>query len=100
MRTSRPKMTAARRAAKGQPCLIRLPGCDGGGETTVLAPYRLAGTCGMGMKPDDEQAAFACVNCHDAVDGRRNCGLPRAEIRLAFAEGVLRTQALIRRLAA
>ena len=93
-------MTAARRAAKGQPCLIRLPVCDGGGETTFLAHYRLAGTCGMGMKLDDEQAAFACVNCHDAVDGRRNCGLPRAEIRLAFAEGVLRTQALIRRLAA
>ena len=100
MKRARPKMTAARRAAHGQPCLVRLPGCDGGGETTVLAHYRLAGTSGMGMKPDDEQGAYACVNCHDAVDGRRNCGLPRTEIRLAFAEGVLRTQALLRKLAA
>lgn len=76
--------------------MVRLPGCTGGGEDTVLAHYRLAGTCGIGMKPADEQGAWACMSCHDAADGRRNCGLPRTEIRLAFAEGVLRTQQAIR----
>ena len=35
---SRPKMTAARREAKGQPCMVRIPGvCNGDPETTVLA---------------------------------------------------------------
>lgn len=91
MRSSRPKMTPARREARGKPCMIRLPGCDGGGETTVLAHYRLAGYCGTGLKPPDELAAWACVSCHDAVDGRRNTGLPRAELLLAHAEGVMRT---------
>ncbi len=97
-RSSRPKMTAARRSAQGQQCLIRLPGCLGGTETTVLAHYRLAGTCGMGIKPDDGQGAYACAYCHDIVDGRRAApaGYDRDAVRLAHAEGVLRTQALLR----
>jgi hypothetical protein len=90
--------TPARRAAKGQPCLIRLPGCIGGTETTVLAHYRLSGTSGIGMKPDDEQGAYACAYCHDVVDGRRAApaGYTRNDIRLAHAEGCFRTQALRR----
>ena len=92
-KASRPKMTEARKAAKGQPCMIRLPGCTGGGDTTVLAHYRLAGYCGTGIKPDDDVfGAWACANCHDAADGRRNCGLPKVEVRLAHAEGCMRTQ--------
>ena len=87
------KSTPARKAARGQPCQVRLPGCNGGGETTVLAHYRLAGFCGTGIKPDDDVfGAWACSNCHDRIDGRVNCGLPRAELRLAHAEGILRTQ--------
>lgn len=93
LKSSKPKMTPARKAAKGQPCMVRLPGCTGGGETTVLAHYRLAGYCGTGIKPDDDVfGAWACQSCHDAADGRRNCGLPKAEVRLAHAEGCLRTQ--------
>jgi hypothetical protein len=91
MRSSRPRMTPARKAAKGQRCMVRLPGCDGGGETTVLAHYRLAGTCGTGTKPPDELGAWCCASCHDRIDGRVNCGLPRVELRLAHAEGVFRT---------
>jgi hypothetical protein len=96
MRSLRPKMTPARKAAKGQCCMVRLPGCDGGGETTVLAHYRLAGYCGTGIKPPDDMGAWACVQCHDRIDGRINCGLPHAELRLAHAEGVMRTQQAIR----
>ncbi len=90
-KASRPKMTPARKAARGMPCMIRLPGCNGGGETTVLAHYRLAGTCGTGIKPPDVLGAWACDACHARVDGRINTGLPRAELLLAHAEGVLRT---------
>lgn len=86
-----------RKAARDQHCLVRLPGCDGGGATTVLAHYRLGGTCGMGLKPPDEQGAFACDSCHSIVDGRKPLeGWTRDQIRLAHAEGVLRTQALVR----
>jgi hypothetical protein len=91
MKSSKPKMTPARKAAKGQPCMVRLPGCDGGGETTVLAHYRLAGTCGTGTKPPDVLGAWACASCHDRIDGRVTCGIPRSELRLAHAEGVFRT---------
>ena len=74
--------------------MIRLPGCDGGGETTVLAHYRLAGYCGVGMKPDDRLGAWACASCHDIVDQRRRLdGWEREQIRLAHAEGVMRTLA-------
>jgi hypothetical protein len=90
-KASRPKMTPARKSAQGQPCMVRLPGCDGGGETTVLAHYRLAGYCGTGIKPPDVMGAWCCASCHDRIDGRVNCGIPRAELRLAHAEGVLRT---------
>jgi hypothetical protein len=76
--------------------MVRLPGCDGGGETTVLAHYRLAGYCGTGIKPPDEMGAWACAQCHDRIDGRVNCGLPRTELRLAHAEGVMRTQQAIK----
>ncbi len=102
MRASRPKMTTARRAARGQPCLIRLPGCDGGGETTCLCHYRLPGYCGTGLKPPDSMAALGCHSCHAIVDGRAPLpdGYTREAVRLAHAEGCLRTQALFEREAA
>lgn len=87
------RTAAPRQAAKGRPCLVRLPGCDGGGETTVLAHYRLAGYCGAGLKPDDSCfGAHACASCHDIIDGRKNLpGWSKTEIRLAHAEAVMRT---------
>lgn len=89
------KTTKARKAARGQACQVRLPVCDGGGDTTVGAHYRLASFCGMGMKPPDSMMADCCGPCHDVVDGRRTLeGWSRVEIRLAHAEGCLRTAAL------
>jgi len=90
--------TYFRKLAKGKPCLVRLPGCDGGGETTVLAHYRSVGYAGTGIKPDDlAWGAWCCANCHRLVDGvDRAANLTRVEIRLAHAEGVMRTVAAIR----
>lgn len=89
-----------RKAAQGRPCQVRIPGiCDGGGETTVLAHYRLAGFSGVGMKPDDVAfGAWACAACHDAIDGRRR--VPHhapGQVRLWHAEGCLRTVAALRK---
>lgn len=84
-----------RTEARGKPCMVRLHGCDGGGDadgTVVLAHYRLAGYCGTGIKPPDELAAWCCARCHDLVDGRsRELGVSKQDARLAHAEGVLRT---------
>lgn len=93
----RRKTTPARQEARGKPCMIRIPGiCNRDPTTTVLAHYRLAGTCGTGTKPDDAQGAWACSWCHDAVDGRIRTDFTRTELRLMHAEGVMRTQAMQR----
>lgn len=99
LKRSRPKMTTARRAAEGRPCMIRVPGiCSHDVGTVVLCHYRLA--TGAGQKPDDEQGAWGCSRCHDAVDGRLKTIHTTTELRLWHAEGVLRTQEAIRREAA
>lgn len=88
-------MSKLRELARGQPCMIRIPGvCNGNPETTVLAHYRMAGLCGTGQKPIDECGAWACSSCHDLVDGRKRAsevGMTYREIDLCFAQGVMRT---------
>lgn len=79
------------KAAKGRDCQVRLVGCPNDTQTVVLAHYRLAGTCGVGIKPNNLQGAWCCSYCHDIVDGRRNINLSREEARLYHAEGVFRT---------
>lgn len=87
-----------RKAARGRECQVRIPGiCNGNPETSVLAHYRLAGTCGTGIKPDDMQAAIACNCCHDAIDGRIKTPYNHDELRLMHAEGVMRTIAIWKR---
>jgi hypothetical protein len=80
------------KAARGRDCMVRIPGvCNGNPETTVLAHYRMAGTCGTGMKPNDLQGAWACSACHDEIDGRSGTWDTYQEIRLYHAEGCFRT---------
>lgn len=79
-----------RKAARGQPCQIRLVGiCNGNPETTVLAHFRMSGASGMGIKPPDWLGAWACSACHSAVDTHKD-----AATQLDFAKGVFRTISL------
>ena len=83
-------MTDLKKYARDKPCMVRLPGCDGGGQTTVLAHYRSSST-GMGQKEPDVMAAHCCDSCHRAEHN----GIPgwtKAEIKTAFLEWILRTQ--------
>lgn len=91
-------MANLRKEARGRECQVRIMGvCNFNPETTVLAHYRMAGLNGVGMKPNDLFGAWACSACLDAIDGRVRTELSREELRLAHAEGILRTQqALIR----
>jgi hypothetical protein len=68
--------------------MVRLPGCDGGGETTVLAHVRIIGVSGMGLKSEDLLGAWACAPCHRLVDTDRRH-------QLDFLNAVIRTQAAL-----
>lgn len=88
-------MSKLREAARNQPCLVRLPGCTGGGEDTVGAHYRsISLGAGMGIKTNDIWIAWCCAHCHALADGREWLhDHSRDKVRLALAEGVFRTQA-------
>lgn len=82
-----------RNSARGQDCLIRVPGyCLFMPETVVLCHYRIAGISGIGMKSPDLLGAFGCSACHAVVDGQQQSHFTREELRLMLAEGVFRTQ--------
>jgi hypothetical protein len=85
-------MTDLRKAAQGLECQVRLPGvCNFNSETTVLAHLRMAGITGRAQKAPDLLGAHACSACHAEVD-RQTRTLERDFVRLAFLEGVMRTQ--------
>jgi hypothetical protein len=87
------KQTKLTKAARGRECQVRVPGvCNGNPETTVLAHFRMSGTrCGVGLKPNDLQGAWACSSCHDAIDGRRKTEFKSDELRVMHLEGMVRT---------
>ena len=89
-------MSKITQSARGEPCQIRLAGyCNHNPETTILAHYRLADYCGMGIKPPDFMGAYACSTCHDVCDGRIKTDLSEEELRLTHAEGVMRTLVIL-----
>jgi hypothetical protein len=87
-----------RKEARGRPCMVRIPAvCNHNSETTVLAHVRLAGVSGMGIKSDDALGAWACSDCHDAIDRRNHAYLEHDFVRLAHLEGMVRTIAQLRK---
>lgn len=82
---------AITKLARGQECQIRLVGiCSGDPETTVPCHFRLGTLSGMGVKPNSLFIAWGCSQCHSWVDSHKD-----ADTQLAFAHGVLRTQAIL-----
>lgn len=85
-------MVDLRKLARGQPCMIRIPGiCNRNPETTVLAHYRLIGVSGMGMKSPDTCAAWACSSCHEFVDTKGKNPEVARTYKALHLEGVIRT---------
>lgn len=85
------------RHARGQPCLLALPGCTCEPETTVFA--HLNGGAfgkGMGQKASDIAGMFAGFECHSRYD-QRTTGLTEAELNAALLKAVIATwEVLIR----
>jgi hypothetical protein len=70
-----------RTLARGQPCYLRLIGCTGNPEQTVLAHIRRGNIAGMGQKPCDLAATPCCDFCHGCYDGRYKAhGYTRTEL--------------------
>lgn len=87
-----------RENAKGRLCTLRLPGCRGDAEYTVLAHYRRFGWAGAAQKPNDLLGCFACDACHDKQE-RHECSaedMLRAmgeTLMIQQASGVLKVDA-------
>ena len=84
------KSTDLRKSAKGQQCMIRLPGICSHDSTTVVLCHD-NGSLNLGGKNNDMRAAFGCVTCHDEYD-RRTRKLERGFVQTCFYEAILRTQ--------
>lgn len=85
-----------RDSARGELCLMRLPGCSGGTEHTIWSHYRgSAGGKGMGLKAHDIAGCYACTYCDGVYDGQiRNQlleDLSINEIKLAWHEAHVRS---------
>jgi len=79
-----------RDSARGEMCTLRLIGCLPGTETVVLAHAPGTGTKGMGMKSIDICSCYACMNCHDIIDGRKRGEWDYRDIVRAMAETLMR----------
>lgn len=100
LKSTRPKMTPIRRAARGQECTLQMLGvCNGQSETVVLCHSNsLADGKGMGLKAPDTAACFGCSCCHDVLDGRRPrpAGMAVENVATYFRFAVERTHAILR----
>lgn len=80
--------------ARGQSCLIRVPGfCSHDPEQVVLCHVRMVEIPSKNFPGRDLLAAFGCSPCHMVVDGQTRTRYTHDECRLMLLEGVMRTQA-------
>lgn len=72
-------MANLRKAARNQPCRLRIPNiCNGNPETTVLCHIK-RGWLGS-LKPPDIIAVTGCSACHAAIDGRQKVEYTREQM--------------------
>jgi hypothetical protein len=74
-----------RKFAKGQPCQMQGPWCNGDNETTVLCHVRRRAGAGANQKPHDFQAYHGCSGCHAHEDKATDGDLLDAIRRTQYA---------------
>jgi hypothetical protein len=91
---------ALTKLARGSECMVRIPSvCNFDSSTTVLAHLNMVGISGRGIKSPSLLGAHACSECHRCIDSNGSThGLERDYVRLAFFEGMARTQYLLSKL--
>jgi hypothetical protein len=83
-----------RQSAKGEDCLVRIPGCPFDPAQTIWSHYRgSAGGKGGSIKATDIAGAYACTYCDAVYDGQtpRPEGMTKADVDLAWLEGHVRS---------
>jgi hypothetical protein len=83
-----------RDSARGEACLVRLPGCPGNPEQTIWSHYRgSAGGKGVSTKAGDVCGAYACTYCDGVYDGQiqRPAGMTKDEVDRLWLEGHIRS---------
>ena len=89
MKQHRHESKKLRDSARGQECMVRIPGvCNHNPETTVLAHLNGGG---MGTKTSDLFGAFCCSDCHSEIDSRTMKIKDRDYVKLCHIEGVVGT---------
>ena len=85
------KQTKFTKSARGEECTLRLyPYCNGMTDTTVLAHINCDDK-GMGFKSPDWWSCYACSDCHDVIDGRRQTGVIDIDMPSAILDAIYRT---------
>ncbi len=84
-------MSKLTKSARGEPCQIRLDGCNAGvnNETVVLAHLNGAG---LALKAYPMHGAYCCHSCHDVLDGRKPSDYDKEWLELIHLRGVIKTQ--------
>ncbi len=82
------KSQKLRDSARGQDCTVNIRGvCNHRSDTVILAHSPFDKT-GIGTKPHDFLACFACSACHDALHGNVKPDIPRDELYEYFHEAM------------
>lgn len=84
-------MSRVRKSARGKPCTVRSEWCNNDPATTVLAHIRRPWNAGVGMKPRDSHAVYACSACHDVIDRRTKTGITKGDLDTMQLDALLRT---------
>lgn len=92
------KSTAVRQSAEGQKCSLRIScTCRGSDTSTTIFAHAPSQFKGMGNKSPDFFGAYACLACHDLVDGRGHewKAYSALEITGTWLRGICETQVIL-----
>ena len=85
------KTTKIRQSAKGQICVVHLPGCRQWDTSTTVLAHKTYPIYTDSPRKCDARAAYACVVCHDILDGRRPYSWAPHEKDAVWAAAIERT---------
>lgn len=82
-------------SARGEQCLIRIPGVCNRDDTTTVFCHEPSGS-GLSIKWPDTEGAYGCSDCHDLIDWRvpppAEKLYSRQDILVMYYEGARRTR--------
>ena len=88
-------MSKLRQSARGEDCLVRIPGICTHDPSTVILSHARWGSAGRGksIKALDLASAYCCVACDSVYDGQTKPppGMTRAEVDADWCQGHFRT---------